>query len=189
MPPLGRSNALKRKVDFPAGFDDNDCVPAQQAGFRNRFQPNIFMSKKIEPIAEGAGQPLVVESAEQRFERILLRPQFKALKAVLDNLGAAVTAMSDAVVTTNCYQTFLGKLSYRMVLVKHLHEIDCYSRLGVKGGIRAVLPVHDTATYSTMVTLVNFDSSVTTTPNSVDYYDDQLAEFKTQLMNKSGNAA
>ena len=40
-----------------------------------------------------------------------------------------------------------------------------------------------------MVTLVNFNSSLTTTPNSIDYYDDMLADFKTQLMNRSGNAA
>jgi hypothetical protein len=84
---------------------------------------------------------------------------------------------------------FLGKLGYRVELVKHIHENDCYSRLGRKGGIRAVLPVHDQATYSTLVTLVNFDASVTTTPNAVDYYDDQLAQFKVQLMSKSGNAS
>jgi hypothetical protein len=83
---------------------------------------------------------------------------------------------------------FLGKLGYRVIVVKQIHENDCYSRLGPKGGIRAVLPVHDMATYSTMVTLVNFDSTVTTTANSVEYYDGQLAEFKTQLMNRSGNA-
>jgi hypothetical protein len=51
-----------------------------------------------------------------------------------------------------------------------------------------VLPVHDTATYSTMVTLVNYDSTVSTTFNAIDYYDDQLAEFKTQLMSRTGNA-
>jgi hypothetical protein len=39
-----------------------------------------------------------------------------------------------------------------------------------------------------MVTLVNFDSTVTTTSNSVDFYDNQLAEFKVELMNRSGNA-
>jgi len=33
-----------------------------------------------------------------------------------------------------------------------------------------------------VVTLVNFDSTVTTTPKSVDFFSDQLAEFKTQLM-------
>jgi len=35
---------------------------------------------------------------------------------------------------------------------------------------------------------VNFDSTVTTTPKAVDYYDNLLTEFKTQLMNRSGNA-
>jgi hypothetical protein len=133
-------------------------------------------------------QPPASETDQQRFERILLRPQFKPLKAVFDNLGIAVPVMQAAIVTTNSYQMFLSKLGYRVVLVKHIHENDCYARLGPKGGIRAVLPVHDTATYSTMVTLVNFDATVTTTANSVDFYDRQLAEFKTQLMNRSGNA-
>ena len=129
-----------------------------------------------------------LETDHQRFARILMRPQFKPLKDVLDNLGKDVPSLHGAIVATNCYQMFLGKVGYRIEVVKQIHENDCYARLGPKGGIRAVLPVHDTATYSTMVTLVNFNSSVTTTPNSVDYYDDQLAEFKTQLMSRSGNA-
>ncbi|MEY2466782.1 MAG: hypothetical protein QOD03_1303 [Verrucomicrobiota bacterium] len=144
---------------------------------------------KPEPVAPVNNAPPVSETADQRFARILLRPAFKPLKGVLDSLGKATSLMQEAIITTNCYQNFLGKLGYRVVLVKHIHENDCYSRLGPAGGIRAVLPVHDTATYSTMVTLVNFDSTVTTTPNSVDFYDDQLAEFKVQLMNRSGNAA
>ena len=127
------------------------------------------------------------ESEVQRFERILLRPEFKQLKAVFDNLGIDVPALQAAIITTNSYQMFLAKLGYRIVVVKQIHENDCYFRLGPKGGIRAVLPVHDTATYSTMVTLVNYYSTVTTTTNAVDYYDDQLAEFKTRLMSRSGN--
>lgn len=123
----------------------------------------------------------------QRFTRILARPEFKQLKAVFDNLGVAVPVLQAAIITTNSYQMFLAKLGYRIVLVQQIHENDCYFRMGTKGGIRAVLPVHDTATYSTMVTLVNYDSTVTTTANSVDYYDDQLAEFKTKLMSRSGN--
>ena len=133
--------------------------------------------------------PSVVETEEQRFARILARGEFKTLKAVLDNLGKDSSTMNTALVTTNSYQMFLGKLGYRMVIEKQIHENDCYSRLGPAGGIRAVLPVHDMATYSTLVTLVNFDSTVTTTTKSIDYYDHQLAEFKTQLMSKSGNAA
>jgi hypothetical protein len=147
------------------------------------------MIKDQTAIAPAANLPLVSETEQQRFERILLRDQFKPLKAVFDNLGLAIPLMQGAIITTNSYQMFLGKLGYRVILVPQIHEQDCYSRLGPAGGIRAVLPVHDMATYSTLVTLVNFDSTLTTTPKSIDYYDDQLAEFKTQLMNRSGNAA
>lgn len=96
--------------------------------------------------------------------------------------------MNAAIITTNSYQMFLGKLGYRIVPVKQIHERDCYARVGPAGGIRAVLPVFDIATYSTMVTLVNYDSTVSTTFNAIDYYDHQLAEFKTQLMSKTGDA-
>ena len=146
------------------------------------------MIKKPAAIASVTDQSPDSETEQQRFERILSRDQFKPLKAVFDNLGISVMVMQGAIITTNSYQMFLGKLGYRLVVVKQIHEQDCYSRLGPAGGIRAVLPVHDMATYSTLVTLVNFDSTVTTTPKSVDYFCDQLAEFKTQLMNKSGNA-
>ena len=146
------------------------------------------MTKKTEAIAPAANPRAESETEQQRFERILLRPQFKPLKAVFDNLGIAVPLMHGAIITTNSYQMFLSKVGYRVVVVKQIHENDCYSRLGPKGGIRAVLPVHDMATYSTLMTLVNFDSTVTTTANSIDYYDQQLADFKVQLMNRSGNA-
>lgn len=147
-----------------------------------------LMIKTPEVSAAAIRQLPASETEQQRFERILLRPQFKPLKAVFDNLGLAVPVMQAAIVTTNSYQMFLSKVGYRVVLVKHIHENDCYARLGPKGGIRAVLPVHDMTSYSTMVTLVNFDSTVTTTANSIDFYDRQLADFKTQLMNRSGNA-
>ena len=132
--------------------------------------------------------PATIETHEQRFGRILQRPQLKPLKDVLDNLAVRVAVMREAILTTNSYQMFLGKIGYRVEVVKQIHENDCYARLGPKGGIRAVLPLHDIATYSTMVTLVNYNSTLTTTPNSVDYYDKQLAEFKVQLMGRSGNA-
>jgi hypothetical protein len=128
------------------------------------------------------------ETDPQRFERILLRAEFKPLKAVFDHLGADTAMKVAALITTNTYQMFLGKLGFRVDVVKQIHEQDCYSRLGPAGGIRAVVPLHDTATYSTLVTLVNYDSTITTTQKSIDYYDNQLADFKTQLMNRSGNA-
>ena len=143
---------------------------------------------KPQTTTPAANPPAASETEPQRFARILLRPEFKPLKSVFDNLGITVPLMLGAIVTTNTYQMFLGKVGYRVVVVTQIHENDCYSRLGPKGGIRAVLPVHDMATYSTMVTLVNYDSTVTTTDNALDYYDDQLREFKIQLMNKSGDA-
>jgi hypothetical protein len=146
------------------------------------------MTSKPAAVAPSNGESTASETEPQRFERILARDRFKPLKAVFDHLGIAVSMMRAAIITTNSYPMFLGKVGYRVVLVKQIHEQDCYSRLGPAGGIRAVLPVHDIATYSTMVTLVNFDSTLTTTPNAIDFYDDQLAQFKVQLMNKSGDA-
>jgi hypothetical protein len=151
------------------------------------FQSRNFMTKKPAAIAPAAHQPVVDETEQQRFERILSRGEFAPLKAVFDHLGMAVPVMQAAIITTNSYQIFLAKLGYRVIVVKQIHEQDCYSRLGTAGGIRAVVPLHDMATYSTLVTLVNYDSTVTTTPKAVDYYDNQLAEFKIQLMNRSGN--
>jgi hypothetical protein len=144
------------------------------------------MTKKP-AFAPAASPPLIVETDPQRFERVLARAEFNPLKAVINHLGVDSALMNAALITTNSYQMFLGKLGYRVVIVKQIHENDCYSRLGPQGGIRAVVPLHDAATYSTMVTLVNYDSSVSTTANAIDYYDHQLAEFKIQLMNKTGN--
>jgi hypothetical protein len=140
------------------------------------------MAKKPVISAPLPDQPPVNETVQEHFDRILSRDQFKTLKAILDELQMDITAMHAAIVTTNSYQNFLSKLGYRVILLPQIHEQDCYSRLGPTGGIRAVLPVHDIATYSTLVTLVNYDSTVTTTTKSVDFYDDRLAEFKTQLM-------
>ena len=142
----------------------------------------------IKKPAAVAGPPPVEETETQRFERILTRDEFKPLKAVFNGLDRPVSAMQEALLTTGSYRNFLDKLGYRLVLVKQIHEQDCYSRLGPEGGIRAVLPVHDIATYSTMVTLVNFDSTLSTTANSVDFYDEQLAQFKVLLMNRAGDA-
>jgi hypothetical protein len=147
------------------------------------------MTKKPAAPVAAKSAPEIKESEPQRFERILARAEFKPLKAVFDHLGADTVTKVAALITTNTYQMFLGKLGFRVQVVKQIHEQDCYSRLGPAGGIRAVVPLHDTATYSTLVTLVNYDATVTTTQKAVDYYDDQLADFKIQLMNRSGNAA
>jgi len=146
------------------------------------------MIKKSATITPVAIAPPASETEQNRFERILSRDQFTPLKGVIAHLDRAHAAMIAAIITTNSYQMFLGKLGYRMIVVQQLHEQDCYTRLGPAGGIRAVVPLHDMATYSTLVTLVNYDSTLTTTPKSVDFYDRQLADFKIQLMNRSGDA-
>jgi hypothetical protein len=153
----------------------------RRVAFSPVFPIETVMTKNITAV------PVAVENDEERFTRLLLRPQFKPIKDVLDNLGVEPAALHGALVTSNSYAMFLSKSGFRLEVVKQIHENDCYTRLGRAGGIRAVLPLHDSATYSTMVTLVNFDSSVTTTPNSVDFYDHLLAEFKSQLMSKTGN--
>ena len=173
-------------MDFLNTTRHNDRVPALASSGRAITSATIFMIEKT-TITLVTGHLSPGESELQRFERILLRPEFKQLKAVFDSLGIGVPVLQAAIITTNSYQMFLAKFGYRVVVVKQIHENDCYFRLGPKGGIRAVLPVHDTATYSTMVTLVNYDSTVTTTLNSVDFYDEQLAVFKTRLMSRSGN--
>jgi len=126
--------------------------------------------------------PVNQENAHQRFERLLALPPFKPLKAILDSLHLESAVLHGALATTNSYPDFLAKLGYRLVQVKQIHENDCYARLGPKGGIRAVHPHHDTDTYSTFVTLVNFDATVATTPNAVIFFNAQLAELKKQSL-------
>jgi hypothetical protein len=173
-------------MDIPACLDDNGVSlpgPSEQGGLYS-VQVITIMLKKPAVISK----PLAVETDADRFARILSHSDFKPLKALFDNLRAAVTVIQDAIVTTGTYRNFLDKLGYRLVVVKQIHEQDCYARIGPAGGIRAVLPVHDIATYSTIVTLVNLDSTVSTTSNSVDFYDAQLASFKVLLMNRAGDA-
>ena len=171
-------------MDFQCSFSDNGEVSGPSIHTRPRWHPN-FMSTKT--TAAPAVPAVAAETEAQRFDRVLNRPEFGPLKAVISRLLVDSALMNAALITTNSYQMFLAKLGFRVEVVKQIHENDCYSRLGPAGGIRAVIPLHDTATYSTMVTLVNYDASVTTTNKAVDFYDKQLADFKAQLMNKGGN--
>jgi len=168
-------------------MDDNDTSLPDMPEQGNWFLSKVIMIMPQKP--SDISKPSALETDEQRFVRILSRSDFKPLKALCDNLHTAIMVMREAIVTTGTYRNFLDKLGYRLVVVKQIHEQDCYARIGSAGGIRAVLPVHDIATYSTMVTLINLDSSISTTSNSVDFYDEELARFKVLLMNKSGDAA
>src|SRR5580698_2775313 len=174
-------------MDIRVCMDENEVYLPDKPEQGNPFQSKVIMIMQKKPTA--ISEPPAEETEAQRFARILSRSDFKPLKALFDNLRVAVVAMQEAIVTTGTYRNFLDKLGYRLVVVNQIHEQDCYARIGPAGGIRAVLPIHDIATYSTMVTLVNLDSTVSTTSNSVDFYDEQIARFKVLLMNKSGDAA
>jgi hypothetical protein len=123
----------------------------------------------------------VPETGEQRFERLLGREPFKGLKAILDSLSRDSAALYEGVCGTNSYEELLARLGYRVTLTKQIHVADCYARTGPGGGIRAVLPYFDIPTQSALPTVVNFDSTVTTTPKSAAFFNGLLAELKRQL--------
>jgi hypothetical protein len=123
----------------------------------------------------------VVETKEQRFERLLSSEPFKGLKAILDSLSHDRKALCDGVQATNSYEDLLARLGYRVTMTKQIHIADCYSRTGPGGAIRAVLPYFDIPTQSALPTVVNFDSTVTITPKSAAFFNGLLCEFKRQL--------
>jgi len=125
-----------------------------------------------------------VESRQQRFDSVLSRERFKGLKAILDSLSPSAEGLCQRVSGANSYEQLLLGLGYRMTLTKQIHVADCYSRVGPAGGIRAVFPYHDIPTQSSLPTLVNFDSTVTTTPKSAAFFNGLFAELKAQLRNQ-----
>jgi hypothetical protein len=119
--------------------------------------------------------------AGQRFESVLSREPFKGLKAILDSLSSDREALRESVNGAKSYEELLAALGYRITLTHQIHVQDSYSRLGQAGGIKAVLAYHDIPTHSSLPTLVNFDSTITTTPNSVAFFNTMLAALKSQL--------
>lgn len=122
-----------------------------------------------------------METMQQNFERVLSLERFKGLKAILDKLSSDREAQCKAVSDTNSYEELVAKLGYGMTLTKQIHVQDAYSRTGRAGGIKTVLPYYDIPTQSSLPTLVNFDSTVTTTPKSAAFFNEMLAALKTQM--------
>jgi hypothetical protein len=122
-----------------------------------------------------------IEPRQQNFEHVLSREPFKGLKAILDSLSRDREALCEGVNGTKSYEELLARLGYRITLTKQIHVQDSYSRLGPAGGIKAVLAYHDIPTQSSLPTLVNFDSTVTTTPQSAGFFNKMLAALKAQL--------
>jgi hypothetical protein len=122
-----------------------------------------------------------VASAQQRFEDVLARERFKGLKAILDSVCPDSQGLWQRVGGANTYEQLLLGLGFRLALTRQIHLADCYSRVGPVGGIRAVLPYNDIPTQSSLPTLVNYDSTVTTTAKSAAFFSDLFAELKAQL--------
>jgi hypothetical protein len=120
------------------------------------------------------------ETRQRRFERVLSLEPFTGLKAVLVCLCPDLQALCEAVDGTKSYDALLAKLGYRIVLVRQIHVQDAFSRLGAAGGIRTVLPYYDIPTQRSLPTLVNFDFSVTSTPESAGFFNDLLTALKAQ---------
>jgi hypothetical protein len=118
---------------------------------------------------------------EERFEKVLAREPFKGLKAILDNLSSDRAALCAGIYSAGTYEELLTHLGYRLVLTNQIHVNDCFSRVGSAGGIKAVLPYYDIPTQGSLPTLVNLDSTVTTTAKATVFFNKMLAAFKTQL--------
>jgi hypothetical protein len=121
------------------------------------------------------------DTRHQNFERVLSREPFKGLKAIFDSLSPDREALFEGVNGTNSYEELLARLGYRLTLTPQIHVKDAFSRVGSAGSIKAVLPYYDIPTQSSLPTLVNIDSTVTTTPKSASFFNALLAALKSQL--------
>jgi hypothetical protein len=122
------------------------------------------------------------DARQQEFERILALEPFTGLKAILEGVSSDRSGLCDAVNETKSYEELLTKLGYRMNLVRQIHVQDAFTRLGRAGGIRKVLPYYDIPTQSSFPTLVNFDSTVTATPESAQFFNNLLVTLRQQLV-------
>jgi len=124
---------------------------------------------------------LGTEDRQQAFESVLSREPFKGLKAIFDSLSADRQALIEGVIGTSSYEALLARLGYRLNLTKQIHVQDAYSRVGLAGSIKAVLPYYDIPSQSSLPTLINIDSTVTTTPTSASFFNAMLSALKAQL--------
>jgi hypothetical protein len=125
--------------------------------------------------------PASTGTTQQGLEPILSHAGFEGLKAIFERLSPDREALYAAVKGTSSYEQFLARLGYKLVLTKQIHIQDAYQRQGPEGGIKAVLPYHDVPTQSSLPTLVNYDSSLLTTPKAAAFFDALLSELKKQL--------
>src|SRR3954470_9633490 len=126
-------------------------------------------------------QVAATTTREAAFGNVLAREPFKGLKAILDNLSVSRENLCAAVCSVKTYEDLVAALGYRVVLVNQIHVQDCYSRVGSVGGIKAVLPYYDIPTQSSLPTLVNLDSTITTTAKSTAFFNKLLPVLQSEL--------
>ena len=124
---------------------------------------------------------IALETRQQNFERVLANEPFKGLRVILDRIAPDRATLCEAVNATNSYEDLLTRLGYRITLTNQIHVQDCYQRVSQSGGIKAVLPYYDIPTQGSLPTLVNLDSTITTTPKSVAFFNQMLVTLKRQL--------
>ena len=83
----------------------------------------------------------VVETRQQRFERILSGEPFKGLKAIFDSLSRDPEALWNGMNSSNSYEELLARLGYRVTMTKQIHVADCYTRTGPAGGSGPFSPI------------------------------------------------
>jgi hypothetical protein len=125
--------------------------------------------------------PTATETKQQKFERVLAGEPFKGLKAILEKVTPDRSALCDAVTSASSYADLFSRLRYRLEYTKQIHVQDAFSRVGPGGTIKAVIPYFDIPTQRALPTLINADSSVTTTPEAGRFFDDMRASLKTQI--------
>ena len=175
--------ALAKKVPGAAEVTAVEAAPAIDQSDSTVKSSGILSSRVSPAFALKANQlaNMDTDTRQQKFETTLSQEAFKGLKAILDSLSSDREALRQGVSVANSYEELLSKLGYRITLTKQIHVQDCYSRVGPTGGIRVVLPYYHIPAQSSLPTLVNFDSTVTTTAKSAGFFNELLREFKTQL--------
>jgi translation initiation factor IF-1 len=132
------------------------------------------MSPDPLPLASPASRP-------PRFGPVLSQARFEGLRTILQRVCHDPAALQAAVLGTSTYEHLLARLGHKLVLTRQIHVQDDYSKLSREGGVKAVLPYYDIPTQSSLPTLLNWDASVSTTPQAAAFFGGLLGEFKKQL--------
>jgi len=146
-----------------------------------------FRAELADLLNEELGVELVDDEGERPFE--VATPRTIATKAedhpffaqFEQHYSSDRDALCDAVNVVHSYEELLSRLGYRITLTNQIHVQDCYQRVSQSGGIKAVLPYYDIPTQGSLPTLVNLDSTITTTPKSAAFFNQMLVTLKRQL--------